>query len=99
MEKRKNFYLIFKEAFNNSVKYAGAARIVTHIRVQRNQVLMEITDDGKGFDPDTIQKNTESRPGGNGLVNMMMRATEMRGSCQVRSEPGKGSSITLLFPY
>ncbi|HTD92203.1 MAG TPA: triple tyrosine motif-containing protein, partial [Chitinophagaceae bacterium] len=99
MEKRKNFYLIFKEAFNNSVKYAGAGKIITHICVQRNRVIMEITDDGKGFDLDKTLKSTESQPGGNGLINMTMRASEMRGSCLVRSEPGKGSSITLEFPY
>lgn len=99
MEKRKNFYLIFKEAFNNAIKYGKAKKIVTQIRVAKTHVRMVVTDDGKGFDMEKVQTHGHSTAGGNGLTNMVMRAREMRGFCQISSAPGNGTQVTLDFPY
>ena len=96
MEKRKNFYLIFKEAFNNAIKYAEAKRIGTSIQVKRHQIVMEIKDDGKGFD--TVNRPTPSQ-GGNGLANMAMRAKEMKGECRIDAGIGQGTHVYLEFPY
>lgn len=98
MEKRKNFYLIFKEAFNNAIKYGKAKKIVTEIRVAKNRVRMVVIDDGLGFDMEKIQTHGHHIAGGNGLTNMIMRAREMRGFCKINSAPGNGTQVTLDFP-
>lgn len=98
MEKRKNFFLIFKEAFNNAIKYAGATEISSDIRVWKGQVVLKLTDNGKGFDMSKPVKHADGYNGGNGLNNMVMRSKEMKGSCQISSAPGQGTSIILEFP-
>ena len=98
MEKRKNFYLIFKEAFNNAIKYAGATEITSDIRVHKGKVILQLRDNGKGFDMSKPLKHADGHIGGNGLGNMRMRSEEMEGSCKIESGPGKGTSILLEFP-
>ncbi|MEO5675776.1 MAG: two-component regulator propeller domain-containing protein, partial [Chitinophagales bacterium] len=50
MEKRKNFYLIFKEAINNIAKYSQATQAQVQVVNENNFMRMLIRDDGKGFD-------------------------------------------------
>lgn len=98
MGKRKNVYLIFKEAINNVLKYSGCTRTDVSITYNRNQLQMTITDNGQGFDAaENALKNT-GRMGGNGLKNMEMRALEMKGILQITSSAGKGTTIGLVCP-
>jgi len=96
MTKRKNFYLIFKEAINNAVKYAQANNIWVRIEQQHKELELEVRDDGIGFDKDRMV-----HPGslsGNGLINIQLRTKEMRGECMVRSHPGAGTILRLKVP-
>ncbi len=88
MEVRKNLYLIFKEATNNMVKYAGANKVMFAIKEEKNNLTMMICDNGKGFD---TKKTTE----GNGLRNMKRRATEIGAELLIDSYPGNGTTIKL----
>ncbi len=88
MEVRKNLYLIFKEATNNMVKYAGANKVMFAIKGEKNILTMMIHDNGKGFD---TNKTTE----GNGLRNMKKRATEIGAELLIDSFPGNGTTIQL----
>jgi len=92
MVQRKNFYLIFKEAFINAVKYAQAKKIFIEFSVQHNKVFLKIRDDGKGFSDEAI------RPG-NGIKNIKHRATQLGGKAIITSNPGEGTSIAVQFPY
>lgn len=96
MTKRKNFYLIFKEAVNNALKYSGCSNLWVSIKHRQGQLYLIVKDDGEGFDS-TKPAKTQSMSG-NGLQNMQMRAREMKGDCVITSEPGKGTSIALHFP-
>lgn len=87
MAKRKNIYLIYKEAINNVAKYSGASNVNVVLTKEGRQYIMEIKDDGKGFD-------TNSSSPGNGLRNMKRRAEEMNGSLTIDSS-SKGTVITL----
>ena len=92
MECRKNFYLIFKEAVNNAIKYSQATHINANISLEsKSIVVMNISDNGIGFD-------TSNAGFGNGLSNMEQRAKEMQGSVYVDSRPGAGTNVTLSFP-
>jgi signal transduction histidine kinase len=88
MEVRKNLYLIFKEATNNMVKYANANKATFAIKEEKNNLIMMIHDDGKGFD---LNKPTE----GNGLKNMKRRANEIGAHLVINSFPGNGTTIHL----
>jgi ligand-binding sensor domain-containing protein/anti-sigma regulatory factor (Ser/Thr protein kinase) len=94
MQQRKNLYLIFKEAVNNAAKYSDCTILSVHISKQDQHILLEITDNGKGF----IPENAESKSGGNGLLNMQSRAAEIHAKIFIQSEPGKGTRISLSMP-
>lgn len=91
MEKRKNFYLIFKEAVNNIAKYACCKDVWIEMRLKNKWVHLSVKDNGNGFDAAAMQH-------GNGLVNMKQRAALLQGGLQVISGVGAGTSIQLSFP-
>jgi signal transduction histidine kinase/ligand-binding sensor domain-containing protein len=91
MEQRRNFYLIFKESVNNLIKYAQCQQASVVITVEKKKLCMTITDDGVGFDPAVPH-------GRNGLLNLRQRANSLRGTLQIFSARGKGTSLVLEFP-
>lgn len=90
LEERRNLYLIFKEALNNSVKYSGCTEISLFITQQGKRLKMVIQDNGKGFSETMIKK-------GNGLGNMDKRAQEINGHARIESAEGKGTRIDVLI--
>ena len=92
MGKRKNFYLIFKEAINNSYKYAEGKTVNVSIAQQAQNIVMIITDDGIGFE--TANKTLN----GNGLKNMQSRAKEIHAQLNIKSSLKKGTQIELRLP-
>jgi len=90
MEQRRDLYLIFKEAINNAVKYSGCRFINAEISLKNHQLQMIISDDGNGFDINTIKK-------GNGLSNMQKRTTANGGTFTITSSAGEGTEIAVLF--
>ncbi len=91
MEQRKNFYLVFKEALNNAVKYSGTEKAEVVVTTQNKQVTLLVKDYGKGFDPETTFR-------GNGLDNMKNRAKELGAVIEIDSEPGSGTVVILKMP-
>ncbi|MBK7383626.1 MAG: hypothetical protein IPI81_09860 [Flavobacteriales bacterium] len=92
MDRRKNLYLLFKEAVNNAVKYAGCANLRVTLVREGADLVLSVVDDGRGFDPDRMP---ERNGGGNGLRNMRKRAADMNAELVVRSRIGQGTTITL----
>ncbi len=88
MEKRKNIYLICKEAINNAVKYSECTELQVLVEVANKHVNIVIKDNGKGFLPDVAIN-------GNGLGNMAARAKEINARLQINTEPGSGTKIAL----
>ncbi len=89
--KRKNLFLVFKEAVNNAAKYSGCKQLKVAFERPGNKIKMTVTDDGNGFDKGTIT-------GGNGLRNMKERARECGGNLQVDTIIKKGTKIILEMP-
>ncbi|HTF27789.1 MAG TPA: ATP-binding protein [Flavitalea sp.] len=90
MTQRKNLYLFFKEAINNAAKYSNA-RLVNVLVTKRDHLIsMTIIDDGEGFDPGRIVA-------GNGMASFKRRATELNGTAEINSIPGKGTIVKLEF--
>ncbi len=83
-----NIYRIIQEAVNNALKYASADEIEVNISKEENQYHINVTDNGKGFDTNTIEM-------GNGLNNMKKRAREIGGTIKIKSSK-KGTVILLV---
>jgi PAS domain S-box-containing protein len=84
----EGLYRIAQEALNNVLKHAGATSVTVTVRGGGDRVELEITDDGTGFDPDTMIDH-----GGMGLVSMRERAEKMGGSFAVLSAPAGGTRV------
>ena len=89
----EGLYRIAQEALNNALKHARASRETVHICVNDGAVVMEISDDGQGFDPQAVEGK-----GGMGLSSMRERTYLLGGSLGVRSSPGAGTVVTVRVP-
>ncbi|HEX7844545.1 MAG TPA: two-component regulator propeller domain-containing protein, partial [Chitinophagaceae bacterium] len=76
MEQRKNFYLIFKEAVNNALKYSNCNHLEVDVKVSGKFIELIVQDDGVGFDMEQLGAKTSKSLSGNGLNNMKRRATD-----------------------
>jgi two-component system sensor histidine kinase DevS len=84
---------ISQEALANIAKHAVAHQAKISLWQADRRVLLEITDDGVGFDTSKV-----SLVLGHGLANMRTRARKMGGDIEVVSEPGKGTSVLTWIP-
>lgn len=89
--KQYNIYLVFKEAVNNSIKYALATELEIAIYFTEEYFTIIVKDNGIGFDEANVKQ-------GNGLNNMKERAIAMNGSIQILTKPSKGTLIELKVP-
>ena len=90
LESRRNFYLIFKEALNNLVKYSQASRVSITLKNENGFIKLVVRDNGIGFDVAETSK-------GNGILNMKARAKEMKAQLNIESEKGNGSNVELIL--
>jgi two-component system, NarL family, sensor histidine kinase UhpB len=90
LEDRRNFYLIFKEAINNLVKYSNATQVAITLTNENDLIRLLIRDNGVGFD-------TSQDAVGNGLKNMKRRADEMSAQLKIESGKGSGTQIELIL--
>jgi signal transduction histidine kinase len=90
IEARKNILLIAKEAMNNIAKYSHATEVMIRLELFEEQLLLEIADNGKGFD--------ENRQFGNGLQNMQQRGKDLGGELAINSKRESGTSVLVKVP-
>ena len=88
MTKRRDIYLILKEAINNLVKYSDTKSAHIEGRVVGNKLIFKIIDTGIGFD-------TKDESNRNGQKNMHSRAKKIGADFDIQSEVGKGTEVTL----
>src|SRR5215212_4801908 len=84
---------ICQEALANTAKHAKARKVEISLWSTEERALMEIRDDGKGFDMETKSQNI-----GHGLANMQTRAQSAGGDVDVSSVPGEGTTILAWVP-
>lgn len=89
-----NLLRVGQEAITNAARHSGAKHVKVFLEFGEKQFRLTVTDDGVGFDPDQPPPTT----GGFGLVGMKERATEVKGTLHVRSQPDQGTEITLTLP-
>jgi len=98
MNKQGVVFLIAEEAVNNARKHAKAESIWVRLKsLESDLALLEVQDDGQGFDPNILSTNYEGR-GSLGMVNMRERTELVNGVLQINSSPGGGTRIQVVFP-
>ena len=85
------FYRVAQEALTNVAKHARARHVWISLARQRGTVTLTVADDGVGFAPENVAAEEGS---GFGLFGMGERMALVRGSLDVQSGPGRGTSIT-----
>jgi PAS domain S-box-containing protein len=88
-------FLCFREALNNAIRHAKAARIDVNLEaVGKDALSLRISDDGVGFLPEAILKV----PAGLGLAMIRERAQGIGGEVEIRSAPDQGTKVALRVP-
>jgi signal transduction histidine kinase len=90
-------FAIIEEALNNARKHAEASRILVRLSVQDDLFVAQVVDNGRGFDLNAVEADYGSR-GSLGLINLRERAGLVEGNVTIDSEPGEGTSVTLVVP-
>ena len=79
-------YFCCLEALQNVQKYAKATRAIVHLAERDGDLIFEVEDDGKGFDPATAKR-------GSGMTNMADRLDALGGGVEVDSALGRGTQL------
>ena len=87
----KDVLLVVREALANARRHSGARHVRVALRATEEEIRVEVTDDGEGFDP---HGTTE----GVGLSAMRERTAALSGRLEVFSEPAKGTTVRLRVP-
>ena len=90
------FYVV-EEAVGNARKHAQATDIWIRTSRDTSAYLIEVIDNGKGFDVSKVQSNYDKR-GSLGMVNMSERAEVMKAKLTIASAAGQGTRVILRFP-
>ena len=84
---------ICQEALANAAKHAAAKRVSINVWTTDERVIMEVRDNGKGFDIDKKSKSL-----GHGLANMQTRVRSVGGEVDISSAPGEGVTVLVWVP-
>jgi signal transduction histidine kinase len=85
-------FAIGREALANVQKHAEATAAQVRVEAQEGHVVLEVRDDGRGFDP------AAAHPGHFGLESMRSRTAEIGGRITIESAPGVGSVVQVRVP-
>ena len=98
MGKQGVIFYIIEEAVNNARKHASAPTIGVRLgQVEQGIALLEIVDDGIGFDVKAVNTAYDKR-GSLGMVNLRERAELVNGVLNIDSAPGKGTRVQVYIP-
>jgi signal transduction histidine kinase len=91
-EVEEQLYRLGQEALANVVKHARASSATVSIAATDDTVSIEVSDDGRGFDPAAVG------PEHFGLRSMRGRVSELGGHLELTSTPGRGTVLRVVVP-
>ena len=94
---RRTIYRMAQEALANSARHSGAQSARLCLTVAEHEVYLDISDQGKGFDPSVALSRSQNREHF-GLHGIQERARAMGGDCEIASQPDAGSRIMIHLP-
>ncbi len=90
------FYII-EECINNTRKHAHANNVWVRMGVRDNSFVVQVEDDGTGFDVAAVQDRYDER-GSLGMINLHERTELLGGKLRIESAPGRGTRTTVIVP-
>jgi len=87
-------FRILQEALNNVSKHSNATLVKIYLRNESGKLVLEIMDNGIGFD-----RNTSGRQDSYGLIGMKERIILLKGELDIISEVGQGTCVRVEMPY
>ena len=97
-EKRVLLFRTCRELLLNVVKHAGARGVRVSVNGDGAAILVSISDDGTGFDPDLLQAGYDPFERGFGLFSIREQLRHHGGTFEVDSAPDRGSAVTIVLP-
>lgn len=94
----QTLFSIAAETLTNARKHAQADLITIYLGVRDDVLLMDLRDNGVGFDVEAKLADAQRREGHLGLVNLQERATLIDGTLQIESAPGEGTRTMVYIP-
>lgn len=88
---KMSLFRIIQEQLNNVIKHAGGKKVSIKLYGKASEILLEIRDDGNGFDIKKIRR-------GLGFINICNRAELFNGKAEIHSRPGQGCHLMVSFP-
>lgn len=85
-------YRVAQEALHNALRHSGGRRVTVSVSGSSRRVVLEVSDDGSGFDPSSVKEP------GLGLASMRQRAAAVGGTVRVASAHGQGTTVRLEVP-
>ena len=86
-------FRIFQESLTNVARHARATCVEACLERNQNQLIFQVRDNGKGFDPQEAAARRSL-----GLVGMQERALLLSGDLKIEGIPGAGTTLTLRIP-
>jgi len=90
-------FRVFQESLTNIVKHASAARVDVRLAIDDGAVVLEVADDGHGFDAPAYFRSPPPSAG-LGLLGMRERVGHLGGTFRITSRPGSGTRIVVTVP-
>lgn len=89
---------VAQEALSNVRKHADASTVTVTLSFLDDAVLLDVCDDGVGFDPAALAATGHGRAGGVGLQLMLERVEQLGGTRAIESSAGTGTSVGVQLP-
>ncbi len=90
-------FRIAQEAMHNVARHSGATHVWLRLIHREGELIMEVQDNGRGFDPTAVTVEGAGR--GLGLAGMRERASLIGGQLEINSQPGQGTTIRVRIPW
>ncbi|MDP1545110.1 MAG: sensor histidine kinase [Anaerolineales bacterium] len=94
---RRAIYRMAQEALANSARHSGAQSARLCMTVAQQEVFLDISDQGQGFDPSVALSRSQNREHF-GLHGIQERASALGGGCEIISRPDAGSRVMIQLP-
>jgi signal transduction histidine kinase len=82
-------FRMYQESLTNVARHSNATKVVVSLRLINDEIRLSIMDNGRGFDSSMMSKKTL------GLLGMKERAAMLGGKLEIKSEPGRGTTVLI----
>jgi two-component system sensor histidine kinase DegS len=90
-------FRVVQECLSNIHRHSGSSSARIRIARESGKVIVEVSDEGRGMDPDKLAK-LRARSAGLGLRGIRERVRPFNGDVEIESQVDQGTSVRIIFP-